>query len=179
MARELLKNEHVKLAVKHADKKGWNPLHFAVKWRNKVLTELLLEQNMNIVYMQDNEGRTALHIAAADGSWQIMETIIKRYPDCSELVDNKGQNFLHYAVNWRRLFTVIRIMRNQSVAHLFNEKDDRGNTPLNLRNYYMFFFPLMNRLRREATALKFAYAKSEDSNTTLMTQVIKLALNSN
>jgi len=99
MARELLKNEYVKLAGKHADKEGRNPLHYAVKKGNKVLTELLLEQNTSIAYMQDNNGMTALHIAAAYGSWQIVETIIKRYPECSEIVDNKGQNFIHYAVN--------------------------------------------------------------------------------
>ncbi|XP_047179419.1 ankyrin repeat-containing protein At5g02620-like [Vigna umbellata] len=169
MARELLKNEHVKLAVKHADKKGRNPLHYAVKKRNKVLTEFLLERNMSIAYMQDNEGMTALHIAAADGSWQIIETILKRCPDCSELVDKNGKNFLHYAVNKGRLFTVIRITRNQSMVHLFNEKDVDGNTPLHLPNCFMLFVPIISNFRRKVTA-KFAYARTEDSNAMLMTQ---------
>ena len=91
IARELLKNEHVKLTVKQANKKGWNSLHYAVKKGYKVLTELLLEPNMYIAYMQDKQSMMALHVATADSSWQIMETIIKRCPDCSELVDKLNE----------------------------------------------------------------------------------------
>ncbi|WVZ25064.1 hypothetical protein V8G54_003608 [Vigna mungo] len=133
MAIELLKNEHVKLAVKHADKEGRNPLHYAVKKRNKVLTELLLEQNMSIAYMEDNEGMTALHIAAADG--------------------------------------IIRITRNLSMVHVFNEKDVDGNTPLHLPNCFMLFVPIISNLRRSFKA-KFAYSRTEDSNAMLMTQIV-------
>jgi len=161
MARELRKIEHVKLAVKHADKKGRTPLHYAVKKGNKVLTELLFKQNINIAYMQDNDGMTALHVAAGGGSWQIMVTIIKRYPDCSEVVDNKGWNFLHHAVFRGKLSIVIRIMRNLSLAHLFNEKDVDGNTPLHFQSCFIFFFPVINKLRVKAIAAKLVYDKSE------------------
>ncbi|TKY59620.1 Ankyrin repeat-containing protein [Spatholobus suberectus] len=139
VARDLLKNEHVRVAVKHADKKGWIPLHYAVKMGKKDFTELLLEhdETNSTAYMQDNEGRTALHIAAYGGRWRIMEMIIKYYPDCSELVDKNGWNALHYAVNGESVIAVNRIMRNPSLSNLYNEKDVDGNTPLHhLANSY-------------------------------------------
>ncbi|KHN22944.1 Ankyrin repeat-containing protein [Glycine soja] len=172
MARDLLKNEHVRVAVKLADKKGWVPLHYAVKTRNAVLTKLLLKEDENTAYMQDNEGRTALHIAADSDSRRIVKMIIKYYPDCSEIVDNKGWNALHYAVNGGKQNTIRRIMRNLYLSNLYNEKDVDGNTPLHyLPNsnlvacHKLVGHPRVDKLavnKKDQTVLDVAYVKTED-----------------
>ncbi|KHN39160.1 protein ACCELERATED CELL DEATH 6-like [Glycine soja] len=173
MARDLVKNKHVRKAVKHADKEGWIPLHYAVKTGNLGLTKLLLAQDGNTAYMQDNEGMTALHIAAYDGDWLIMDMIIEYYPDCSEIVDKKGLNVLHYAVNGGSGTTVDIIMENLSLSNLYSEKDFDGNTPIhhltnsNLMCESFVFHRRVDKLavNKEAqTALDVAYCKIEDSD---------------
>ncbi|TKY59580.1 Ankyrin repeat-containing protein [Spatholobus suberectus] len=185
IARYLLQNEHVKVAVRQADKKGCIPLHYAVKIGNKNMTKLLLEsdETNSTAYMQDNEGRTALHIAAYADHCSILEMIIKIFPDCSELVDNKGRNALHYAVDGGRWFAVNKIMRNPSLSNLYNEKDVEGNTPLHLcTNNPILASRLVNHRRvdkqavnkKDQTALDVAYDNIEGSTVSKLNLITVL-----
>ena len=165
-AIDFLGNEHLRATVKHADKHGRIPLHYAVKVRSKDLTRLLLEQDKNTAYMKDNEGRTALHIAAYHGHESIMQIIISYCPDCSELVDNKGWNALHYAVNGRSYLPMDRIMCNLSLSNLYNEKDVEGNTPLhyflNSRPWEMVFCSRVDKLALNKKDQTFLDIVSDD-----------------
>ncbi|MED6108878.1 hypothetical protein PIB30_028341 [Stylosanthes scabra] len=179
MVQALLKNEHVSRAVKHADgKKGWIPLHYAVKDGNSHLTEVLLhgDRNTDTAYMQDNEGRTAFHIAAYFGHEEIVDMFVEHYQGCSDIVDKKGWNVLHYAVNGGSSHIVAKIMRELSLSHLYNEKDIDGNTPLHhlassrIRSRQLVYHDRVDRLalnKNHQTALDVAYAIAEDADRVL------------
>ncbi|KAL4357644.1 hypothetical protein AHAS_Ahas09G0207300 [Arachis hypogaea] len=179
MVKDLMKNEHVRSAIKHADgRKGWIPLHYAVKDGNTDLTTLLLneDRNTDTAYMQDKEGRTAFHIAAYFGHEEIVDTFVKHYQGCSEIVDNKGWNVLHYAVKGGSSHIVAKIMRKLSLSHLYNEKDIYGDTPLHhlassrIQSRELVYHNRVDRLalnKNDQTALDVAYAIAEDADRVL------------
>ncbi|MED6109160.1 hypothetical protein PIB30_031048 [Stylosanthes scabra] len=147
MTKDLLKNEYLRAAVKHADERQWVPLHYAAAGGNVNLTKLLLEQDENTAYMQDKE-------------------------DCSEVVDNKGWNALHYAVYGERNKAITRIMRNLSLSNLFNEKDADGNTPLHhlanvrIENKSLIFHARVDKLalnNKDQTALDIVCDTAKDA----------------
>nr|KYP47945.1 Ankyrin repeat-containing protein At3g12360 family [Cajanus cajan] len=179
MVMDLLKNEHVRVAVKHADKDGWIPLHYAAKRGNEELTELLLKEDENSAYIQDNKGRTALHIAAYYGvSSHNVEMIIKHYPDCSEIVDKEGRNALHHAVNGRTQDIMGKIMSNLSLSNLYNERDNDGNTPLHCLAAYPHLSWDFSRLKYHGRVDKLALNKNDQTPLDVVFDNLKPSLES-
>lgn len=136
-------------SVKQADENGWIPLHLAALDKSPDLTELLLDYDRKTAYMRDKRGMTALHFAALCGKIGTVEKIVQQCADCAELVDEKGCNALHYIVGseWKNeedwipsigqkkippldQDTARIVWNNPSLSNLYNEKDDKGNTPL-------------------------------------------------
>ncbi|XP_048332889.2 ankyrin repeat-containing protein At5g02620-like [Ziziphus jujuba] len=122
--------------LEEADEMGWTPLHHAAKMGYLPAVKLLLELPIGrekAAYKKDKQGNTALHLAAALNCKEIISEIINWCPECYELVNEEGRNILHSAVQNNDVYqlAVYTILKTNAFSNLLNEKDAKGNTPLN------------------------------------------------
>ncbi|XP_022760223.1 ankyrin repeat-containing protein NPR4-like isoform X1 [Durio zibethinus] len=128
-----------KILASETDDNGRSPLHFAAHLGYRSIVKQILECDKSTSYIVDFEGKmTALHMAARQSHASIMKEIIRHCPDCCELVDKRGWNFLHFAavtlyrLPLRQFFGDDIGIRYVSMENLLSQKDEHGNTPLQL-----------------------------------------------
>ena len=107
------------------DHDGWNVLHFASKFGNPEIIELMLSHVPSIDSIT-KEGVTPLMIAAGNDKLQAVKYLLKQDADPS-LQDNKGCNVLHYASLGGNA-EVIELMLSHVLS--IDSRSKEGVTPL-------------------------------------------------
>ena len=108
------------------------PLHlvggsFPVRYRRRVMTELLLQHGADI-YACDMFWDTPAHIAAFKGDVDTMRVFIAAGIDYYAR-GNYGRTMLHYAVSNRK-GVLEYLLKQKGVRKIIHVKDDMGQTPL-------------------------------------------------
>ncbi|XP_022760881.1 protein ACCELERATED CELL DEATH 6-like [Durio zibethinus] len=119
------------------DEKGHTPLHYAAHLGHYSVVKELLKGDRTAAYIADKETEmTPLLMAARQGHERIVREIITSCPDCCEMVDKRGWNVLHFLSIRCSPYAADLFLYGQtgtahaSVANLRDEKDENGNTPL-------------------------------------------------
>ena len=81
------------------DLNGNIPLHYAIKFKNVNIVELLMKYKSN-PYIIDNDGYNALHLAVRSGSNDIVRCIVKMMTNL-DTKTIKGETSLHIAINYQ------------------------------------------------------------------------------
>lgn len=113
------------------DNYGATPLHYAAKFGNVQVVELLIQKGAR-VDGTDIRGRTAAHIAGSEGDTGVLRRLIKSGANLHS-ADHAGNTPLHLAsFNGRRAAVILLIQRGPDVVSTHNEN---GETPLHCAVY--------------------------------------------
>lgn len=126
------------------DEYGRTAFHYAAYHQSPQMMKHLLEANKSFAYVQDKRNkRTALHIAANQGNMNVVKELVEFCPDCCEMVDSRGRNVLHIAVELRNKEMIEYLLQNIPImiSILLDQKDEDGNTPLDLLAMSGFLVP--------------------------------------
>ena len=105
------------------------PLHYATRWGNTKIVQLLIEKNPSILEAKDKYGRTPLFSAILSGNEQVVEEVIKSGADL-EARDKYGQQTpLHYASSEQGNIKIVQLLLEKNPI-LLETKNEFGNTPL-------------------------------------------------
>jgi ankyrin repeat protein len=114
---------------------GWNPLHYAVYYKDVELIKYLIEVRNADVNIKSDSGCIPLMIAAHAGQLDLCQILIDNGADVN-IKDDTGQTALHYAAedNYSRVcLYLIHLGAN------VNECDNFGNHPFRCCYYYGYF----------------------------------------
>ena len=84
-----------KVDINTKDRKGYAPLHSAIRFCDEDMVELLISRNPDL-NIRDCRGATPLHDAAKDGKLAIVKLLIENRSDINAQ-DNYGKTVLDYA----------------------------------------------------------------------------------
>lgn len=110
----LLKHSEKSIGVMITDIRDLNgniPLHYAIKFKNEDIVNLLIQYKSN-PYTTDVDGYNSLHLAVRSGSIKIVSAII----DVMTTIDtktNKGETALHIAINYQ-FNTIAALLLNEN-----------------------------------------------------------------
>ena len=119
----------------------WTPLMIAVMYRNKSVTQVLLNRTDLNINAQDKVGRTALILAAINNDTDIITMIVNSYnyqfKSQSQGVNlstyKKNKTALHIASNFGTKKTVQALLSADKIN--INAQDNNDMTPLMLANF--------------------------------------------
>ncbi|GAA0144263.1 hypothetical protein LIER_04756 [Lithospermum erythrorhizon] len=117
------------------DTSGWTPLHYAAFSGFIYAAEVLLDIDESLGYVKggNREDLTALHIASSKGDIVLMHLILEHCPDSWDMLTSRKQNILHLVAGYGLSGAAIKwVLDKPWVANLINEKDEEGNTPIQL-----------------------------------------------
>lgn len=113
------------MATDIRDLNGNIPLHYAIKFKNVVASELLVKYKSNL-YTTDNDGYNALHLAIRSGSFLICKEIIKNMSNL-DIKTFKGETALHISINYQfNLITELLLNEGADPDIIDNENEFTG-----------------------------------------------------
>ena len=105
------------------------PLHYATRWGNTKIVQLLIEKNPSILEAKDKYGRTPLFSAILSGNEQVVEEVIKSGADLEARDKYRQQTPLHYASSEQGNIKIVQLLLEKKPI-LLETKNKDGNTPL-------------------------------------------------
>jgi ankyrin repeat protein len=115
--------------INQTDRRGYAPIHYAIRRGNIKVLKFLVTNNAVLKPTEDEFGNSPLHLAIENGDLSIMHYLIGRGMDPKQK-NRLGSNALHWAVQHRRLFSVIYLLRASELKMNVNEPDASGKTPI-------------------------------------------------
>ncbi|XP_047309112.1 ankyrin repeat-containing protein BDA1-like [Impatiens glandulifera] len=116
---------------------GLSPLHIAAANGDfNIVKELLVANNM--VELCEVEGKNMyipLHCAVIKGRWKVVNLLIETNPESIEKFTAQGETVLHLAIRnnqFKTLQILLDHLSRMGKLNLLKNKDDQGNTILNL-----------------------------------------------
>ena len=85
-------------AVRHADDRGFLPIHFGSGWRSPEFCRVLIELHPGSERVTTTNGRLPLHLACVNGSLATVEYLYGLYPDAIDHAAENGLYPIHYAI---------------------------------------------------------------------------------
>ncbi len=108
------------LIIKHQDKSGHCPLHYALENnQDDILMSMISAIRSKIVNLKNKDGWNYLHISAKSGNWKALNVLLET-PASSIMineVDNKGLTPLHYAAINGQLRCIELLLSHGAMIH--------------------------------------------------------------
>ncbi|ESR50283.1 hypothetical protein CICLE_v10033891mg [Citrus x clementina] len=121
--------------AQEVNKDGFSPLHMASSIGHTEVVRELLKVDRKLCQLQGPEAKTPLHCAAIKGRSHAVAEMLSACPECVEDVTIQHDTALHLAIKnsqYGVIAIIVDWIREMKKEHIFNMRDEQGNTVLHL-----------------------------------------------
>ncbi|KAH9770452.1 ANK REP REGION domain-containing protein [Citrus sinensis] len=114
---------------------GFSPMHMASSIGHTEVVRELLKVDRKLCQLQGPEAKTPLHCAAIKGRSHAVAEMLSACPECVEDVTIQHYTALHLAIKSSQygvIAIIVDWIREMKKEHIFNMRDEQGNTVLHL-----------------------------------------------